>query len=61
MTSDDMTYLRIDNDFSLRKDLFKDKVGVWDELYPMKYEWQLIPHLSYCVQNEKVLMAFYPN
>nr|AQY62734.1 carboxylesterase [Pieris rapae] len=37
MTSDDMTYVRIDNDFSLRKDLFKDKVGVWDELYPMKY------------------------
>ncbi|CAK1547563.1 unnamed protein product [Leptosia nina] len=37
MTPNDKTYLRIDNGFSLRKDLFEDKVRVWDELYPMQY------------------------
>ncbi|CAG4972424.1 unnamed protein product [Colias eurytheme] len=36
-TPEDMPYLRIDNNFTLKKNLFKDKAVVWDSLYPMEY------------------------
>ncbi|XP_050676025.1 juvenile hormone esterase-like isoform X2 [Leptidea sinapis] len=37
MTSQERTYLRIDDKFSLHKNLFDEKAKIWEELYPIQY------------------------